>query len=200
MKDNRELLVLVGRNGVGKDFFAETIHNSKTPTHETDSVRLFAFGDAVKNTCMEIFPWIPRQYFYDNTLKDVVFEHINNKLGKTPRQIIHHISSSLQHIDYKIFTRKTLQDFTSSYLTTNALHIITDMRIQREFESLRELRDDGVKVTFIKILDGSEDTTQPKDYFEAWVDEFNSADFSFLNNKKTGPADVLHFVKRFNIC
>lgn len=200
MRDQRELLVLVGRNGVGKDFFAETIRASKPPSPGIDAVRLISFGDAVKNSCMEIYPWIPRNYFYDSSLKDVVFDHPNNRLGKTPRQIIHHISSSLQHIDPEVFTRRTLYDFGVSYASTNALHIITDMRIQREFDAVCALRVQGVKVTIIKILDGTEVSSRPRDFFEAWTDEFAVADFTFMNKQKNGPGDVLAFVRRFKIC
>lgn len=190
MKTN--ILVLVGRNGVGKDFFADTLCVSR------GNVEKFCFGDAVKKYCIEAFPWIPKDCFYRNELKDVVFEHPLNIQKLTPRQIIHHISSSLQHIDPYIFTRKTLDEVNSSLKSVDCLHVITDMRIQREFQELQKIGRQ-CKVTYVRVVDVNAPQRPPVDKFEEWVDNFNQENFVF-NNLKEGPEGVLRFVNRYKIC
>lgn len=191
----KHILVLTGRNGCGKDFFADVFDqmlDNYSDQLENRPLKKLTFGDAIKDHTLFAFPWLIREAVYNSRLKDIVYEHDKNINKLTPRQIIHKVSDGLQAVDPYIFTSRTLELLKDELFSDVQFFVVTDMRIQREYVELLKLREQGYSVVFVKILD--DNTTATKDKFEDWVVQFNNYDHIFMNHKD-GPSPIIHFLK-----
>lgn len=146
-----EIIMLGHRKRAGKDTLAGLIVknelqarglNKESFTFE-DSLKegmdlyRFAFADSLKRSCKDLFNLSDEQVFGDE-LKEVIDE----RYGKTPREILQWFGTQMRTIDPDIWCRKVAEEIENSYEMwgTNKI-IITDFRFPNEGEYILKFKE-----------------------------------------------------------
>lgn len=125
------LIGIAGKQGSGKDTVANYIEDQ---IHSKVSVRIYHFADPLKQCAVEAFG-IPKEHFYDETLKEVIVKQWN----MTPRKMLQILGTECfrDHFSANFWiVRADIELQREIY--KNTITVISDVRFENEARFIRE--------------------------------------------------------------
>jgi hypothetical protein len=145
--ENKQLIIAIsGKKRSGKNTVGEFINDYFNHDDFFNSVRFYAFGDAVKETAA-IMLGLDIDYFKDDKVKDEIFTFIGGKTftGREILQIVGTQALRENFCDTVWITNINQKLFVSRF----DINILTDLRFISEYEYLRSLIK--FEVIFIRV-------------------------------------------------
>jgi hypothetical protein len=141
-------------------------------------VARLSFSDEVRHLAQNIFPWFNA---FDDTQKEKVYDHPNNTMKVTGRDILL-TTGKVRDVDGQYFARAFLKNQMPKVLANpGCLYIITDFRTPEEFQQVIQ----PFKVPTIKVMRQVDEALYPPQAFEEYIRRFTS-DYVYDNNYGDG--------------
>lgn len=127
MKKKMEILLLAGKQGVGKTTLANYINNEFGITH-------LELGAELKKITADLHN-LPLELFFDITKKDVVL----SELKKTPRELLFSVANTMRESDNLCFAK-----IIGDKITNGKGYVISDLGYVEELNYFKEKFGSGV--------------------------------------------------------